>query len=244
MAISAQDIAVAVEGINRIPSLSPLARRLALELISRTDRKRGVCFPSEGRLALSLGCDERSIRRAKFELCGKDSKKPLKLLTVENRGPNKTPLYRIAWATIKAEARTIKRKIRQASEPLVAAAAEAKAQVRERVQAVIGTSAPAHRAGRTFSSAYPSQLKIIEKGFGREWGGGILKPSQIAPEQAHKNAEKRFWAELGKLPQATFIALTAALSPEQQEQAVEAEKRKFGSGVPFVLNALRTREVA
>jgi hypothetical protein len=242
MAISAQDIAVAVEGINRIPSLSPLARRLALELISRTDRKRGVCFPSEGRLALSLGCDERSIRRAKVELRERG------LLTWENRGHDQTQLYRVAWVAIKALAQAIKRRIRQVSEPLVAAAAEAKAkakaQVRERVQAVIRTSAPTHRAGRTFSSAYPSQLKIIEKGFGRERGGGILKPSQIAPEQAHKNAEKRFWAELGKLPQATFIALTAALSPEQQEQAVEAEKRKFGSGVPFVLDALRAREVA
>jgi len=238
MAISAQDIAVAVEGINRIPDLSPLARRLALELISRTDRKRGVCFPSEGRLALSLGCDERSIRRAKVELRERG------LLTWENRGQHKTQLYRVAWMSIKALAQAIKRKIRQASEPLVAAAAEAKAQVRERVQAVIGTSAPTHRAGRTFSSGYPSQLKIIEKGFGREGGGGILKPSQIAPEQAHKNAEKRFWAELGKLPQATFIALTAALSPEQQEQAVEAEKRKFGSGVPYVLKALKAEGVA
>lgn len=240
MAISAQDIAVAVEGINRIPGLSPLARRLCLELISRTDRKRGVCFPSESRLALSLGCDERSIRRAKVELRERG------LLTWENRGQHITQLYRVAWMAIKALAQTIKRRIRQVSEPLVAAAAEAKAQVRERAQAVIRTSAPSHGAnsGRTFSSDYPSQFKIIEKSFGRERGGGILKPSQIAPEQAHKNAEKRFWADLGKLPQATFIALTAALSPEQQEQAVEAEKHKFGSGVPFVLSALRVREVA
>jgi hypothetical protein len=240
MAISAQDIAVAVEGINRIPDLSPLARRLELELISRTDRKRGVCFPSEARLALSLGCDERSIRRAKVELRERG------LLTWENRGQHKTPLYRIAWAAIKALAQAIKRRIRQVSEPLVAAAAEAKAQIKERAQAVIqkSTLAVPKNSGRTFSPAYPSQLKIIEKGFGRERCGGILKPSQIAPEQAHKNAEKRFWADLGKLPQAKFIALTAALTVEQQEQAVEAEKRKFGSGVPFVLNALRTREVA
>lgn len=245
MAISAQDIAVAVEGINRIPSLSPLARRLALELISRTDRKRGVCFPSEGRLALSLGCDERSIRRAKVELRERG------LLTWENRGQHKTPLYRIAWAAIKTLAQAIKRRIRQVSEPLVVAAAEAKVKMQSRIASVLMAprpSSPSQNSGRTFSSNDPSQFYNInsfrKKGFGKGGDGDIPNPSRIAPEQAYKNAEKRFWADLGKLPQDTFIALTAALSPEQQQQAVEVEKRKFGTGVPFVLGILRTSEVA
>lgn len=236
MAISPQDIALAIEGINRIPDLSPLARRLCHELIGRTDRKRGACFPSEARLAASLGCDERSIRRAKVELRARG------LLSWQDRGRHKTSLYRVAFAVIADLARAIKRRIRQACEPLAAKARAVKQTAENQAQRPYrpSSSKPSY-SGRTFSSAYPSQLKNINRAFEGRKGFSVGASPKIDPAQAHKNAEKRFWADLAKLPSDTFIALTAAMTAEQQESAVAAEQRRFGSGVTFILEALRSK---
>ena len=239
MAISKQDVVLAVEGINRIPDLSPLARRLCHELIGRTDRKHGACFPSEARLAVSLGCDERSIRRAKVELRERG------LLAWQNRGHHQTPLYRVLFDAIVAVARAIKRRIREACEPLAAKAAAVTAgrkQAPDRPYRPSSTT-PAG-SGRTFSSGYLSQFINIKGNMGKGGRATLGAPPTIAPEQAHKNAEKRFWADLAKLPADTFIALTAAMTEEQQHAAVQAEQSRFGSGVTAILQALGGRAMA
>lgn len=240
MAIHRQDFPLAIEGINRIPDLSPLARRLCHELIGRTDRKRGTCFPSEARLALSLGCDERSIRRAKVELRERG------LLTWQNRGRHQTPLYRVMFAAIVELAKAIKRRIRQACEPYAAKASANKQTAKKLLQRPHRPSpSPAANPGRTFSSAYPSQFKNINRAWEKRRSVTFgASPGRITVEQAHKNAEKRFWKDMAKLPQETFIALTAAMTPEQQQSAVEAEQRSFGSGITAILEALESEAFA
>lgn len=247
---TAAHIAIAAEGINRIPDLSPIARRLAQELIGRTDRKKGTCFPSEARLALSLGCDERSIRRAKVELRERG------FLTWQNRGRYQTPLYRVMFAAIVQLAQEIKRKIRQAFLPASPPPDEGISghykpngsndshNAPPTQSPIFGSRKRADEPGRTLSPAYPSQFKKINGFEGKGAGATIAPRPRITPEQAAKNAEKRFWADLMRLPRETFIALTASMTPEQQESAVQSESRKFGTGVSTILDALKAGDAA
>lgn len=71
-AISARQIAElrwkAIEAFNGAEGLSPMGRRVGIALIGMMDSRTRACFPSEQRLADSIGVDVRSIRRAKQEL--------------------------------------------------------------------------------------------------------------------------------------------------------------------------------
>lgn len=58
----------AVEAANCAPNLSPLARRVLIELICRMDNKTRACFPSELRIAETMGVHLMSVKKAKAEL--------------------------------------------------------------------------------------------------------------------------------------------------------------------------------
>ena len=105
MAITSKDIAQAAEALNRFPGLSPLARRLGIELINHTCRnprheQHGKAWPSEARLAEALSVTTRAIRKAKAQL------KAHGFLAWEQRGrhPQRTPLYELAWERLRAVA--------------------------------------------------------------------------------------------------------------------------------------------
>lgn len=232
MAISPQDIALAIEGINRIPDLSPLARRLCHELIGRTDRKSRMCFPSEARLALSLDCDERSIRRAKAELRERG------FLTWRNRGRHKTPLYLVMFTVIVELARDIKRRIRQACEPLAKAEA-AKQEAKKQPQPSPAPRSPApDNSGRTVSSAFPSQGLNINRALEKGRSGGFRTPSGLTEHQKAINANTRLWKDIWSLPGYISEMVAERLSPEQMENALQAEQRRFGSGKTVIFEAL------
>ena len=120
--ITPTEVALAAEAINRVPGLSPLARRVGLELINRTDRQSGMCYPSESRLAVSLGCDARSVRRAKQEL------RAASFLDWQNPGHHKRSRYRVMFDTLVDLAKRMKRKITRDSTRALLGDAARKAQ--------------------------------------------------------------------------------------------------------------------
>jgi DNA-binding transcriptional MocR family regulator len=113
LAITPQQIAIAAEALNRLPDLSAIARRVALELLNFTDRKSGIAWPSEAHMAAALGISDRSVRRAKAEL------RALGLLTWRRRGTSwrgRTPVYMLALDKLLSIAKTIKNKVKAAAQ--------------------------------------------------------------------------------------------------------------------------------
>lgn len=66
--IQPKDIALAAQALNRIPNLSPAARRVGVELLQRMDRNTGLTWPSQERLGEALGLSVRSISSAIAQL--------------------------------------------------------------------------------------------------------------------------------------------------------------------------------
>jgi len=259
MAISPADKAIAAEALNRLPNLSPLARRLGIELLNRVDRRTGLAWPSEARLALALDCDERSIRRAKDQL------RAAGLLTWQCRGHHKTPVYMLAWEVLKAIAGTIKAKIKAAfTPPSITALAEKQtaeiAQAPKNTKPETARTSPTARefsdtgkttplaaisrsSGRTFSSPYLTQIKNII-GVGKDFRGlQPPKPHQVLSDtQLNAKAHSRLWQALQRLAPQQLAQLIENVTADMEAVAVKAERYAPGSGLA-TLSRLITQEM-
>lgn len=222
MAVTPQDIALACEAINRAPGLSPLARRVGIELVNHVDRNTGTAWPSEARLADALGVDPRSIRRAKAQL------KAHGFLTWEQRGRHhqRTPLYQIAWNLLRNIAKGIKDRLKAAAKPF-----QRKAQAQPRQQEI--------GLGRTFRAAYLTQVKNIVLDGARKAVQRTSLPSQADPTLLDKRAHSRLYEALGKYPEQTFASILAAMSPDMEQQAIKAERFRQGTGLETLLGLLK-----
>lgn len=82
----------AIEAFNRIPGLSPAARRVGIELICTMDAKTRACFPGELRLSGMLNMWPSAIKKGKADL------KAAGLLTWSNpAGPRHQSHYKFNW---------------------------------------------------------------------------------------------------------------------------------------------------
>lgn len=82
----------AIEAFNRIPGLSPAARRVGIELICTMDAKTRACFPGELRLAGMLNMWPSAIKKGKVDL------RDAGLLSWSNPGgPRHQSHYRFDW---------------------------------------------------------------------------------------------------------------------------------------------------
>ena len=201
-AITARDIGLAAEAFNRISGLSPLARRVGLELVSHANKKTGTAWPSEARLAECLGCTDRAIRKAKAQLAGAG------LISWRQRGRHKqrTPLYIIAWTRLRAIAQGIKERVAKATAPF-----RRKASGQEFSTALTRASAPPDKGkialGRNTRSSYPSHINL--KGLGKVGGGTFERPppDAVSVAEIEKRASARLWAALTALPEQAYNAI-------------------------------------
>lgn len=221
MAITSQDIAIACEALNRSPGLSPLARRVGIELVNHVDRNTGTAWPSEARLADALGVDPRSIRRAKAQL------KAHGFLTWEQRGRHRqrTPLYQIAWNLLRDIAAGIKSRLKAAAKPF-----QRKAQAQPQQQEI--------SLGRTIRAAYLTQFKNIS-------GKGVWKamqerskPSALDPALLDKRAHERLYSVLSTLSPAIYAQLLQTMTPDMEAEAIKAERYQPGTGFKTLQNLL------
>jgi hypothetical protein len=218
MPLTARTKAQAAEALIRHPDLTPAARRVGLELLNHADRKTGVSWPSEARMAEALGVDARTIRRGKAEL------KASGLLEWQRRGRHKTAVYRLLWDKLVQLAASIKARVQKACQTARKAIATAKAATPPPVQKPAGDG-PARASDRTSNAKY-----LTQKGFkgafeGRRLVQAAALRTQITEQELVARASARFWKALQALgPQimAEFIAHPRA--EELQAQAIRAER--------------------
>jgi len=85
----------AIEAFNRIPGLSPAARRVGIELICTMDAKTRACFPGELRLAGMLNMWPSAIKKGKADL------RAAGLLSWDNPGgPRHQSHYTFNWVAL------------------------------------------------------------------------------------------------------------------------------------------------
>lgn len=214
MPLTARQKAQAAEALIRHPSLTPAARRVGLELLNYADRKSGVSWPSEARMAEALGVDPRTIRRGKAAL------RAAGLLVWEQRGHHRTPLYRLLWDRLVELAAAFKAKVTAACSAARKAINAAKPSTSPPPRKPAGDG-PLRSIGRTFLPAYPTQQFKKIAGEGRQrTNHQFLTDAQLVAK-----ASTRFWTALqamGPHLMAQFIAHPQA--DTLQEQAIRAER--------------------
>lgn len=231
MALTARQKAQAAEALIRHPDLSPAARRVGLELLNHADRRTGISWPSEARMAEALGVDARTIRRGKADL------RAAGLLKWEQRGYHRTPIYRLLWDRLVQLAASIKARVQAACK---AARAARKATSTAKASTPPPSPPPAHErpengsarsTGRTFSSSYPTHQGLKGALEGKSSASAAPLRTQITEQELDARASARFWKALQALgPQimAQFIAHPRA--EELQAQAIRAERFKPDHG--------------
>mgnify|MGYP003378805250 CR=1 FL=1 len=215
MAITAREKAQAAEALNRHPDLSPAARRLGIELLNRIDRRTGVTWPSEARLAVALGCCERTIRRAKVEL------RAAGLLSWTCRGQHKTPVYSLLWEALKMIGAAIKAKVKAAFSSVSIP------------QSTTAERGPERPSGRTFSSSYLTQFKNLKgalEGIGRPLAAKTHQ-QVLTDQQLNAKAHSRLWAALQSLSPSYLSQLIDRITEEVEAEAVKAERYSPGRGL-------------
>lgn len=208
MALTARQKAQAAEALIRHPDLTPAARRVGLELLNHADRRTGVSWPSEARMAEALGVDARTIRRGKAAL------RAAGLLTWKQRSHHKTPVYTLLWDRLVQLAATIKARVNsacKAARARIAAVPLKKPRENSRVLSV----------GRTFLPIYPTH-----QGFKGAWEGSKAAPRQVLTDaQLVAKASARFWSALQALgPHVMSQFISHPRATALQEQAIHAER--------------------
>lgn len=238
MAISSSCIAKAAEALIRHPGLSPAARRVGLELLNRIDRKTGLAWPSESRMAEALGVDVRTIRRGKAELAAHG------LLTWVRRGTSwkgRTPLYRLALDLLADLAAGIKTRVREACDKATAALGLSTSPVLK-----TPNNAPRPPVGRTFSPAYLTQFFR-----NRGNGGKVASPSGfwtapgtpqgqvLTDQQLDARASSRFWTALQQFGPDLMAQLICHKDADAlQAAAIKAERYQQGTGLIVLRNII------
>jgi len=221
-AVTAQEIAVACEALNRAPGLSPLARRLGIELVNHVDRATGTAWPSEARLAAALDVTTRAIRKAKTQL------KAHGFLTWQQRGRHRqrTPLYKIAWNLLRDIAAGIKAKLKAAAEKFK----------RPDKQREINL-------GRNGCSSYLTQAKDLIGGLAKSAIQKRSQPSSENPALLNQRAQGRFYSILSALPPATYAQLLQTMTPDMEAQAIKAERYSPGTGFDMLKTLMSEQAV-
>ena len=235
MGITSTDIAKAAEAINRYPSLTATARRVALELLNSVKRDTGLAWPSEARMAEALGVNVRTIRRGKAEL------RKLGLVTWIRRGTSRkgrTPLYALAWDKLLNIAVVIKAKVKAAREaarnrfrtaPSSAASPVSKPQ----------NNGPRPTVDRTSFAAYLSQnLKLSSRG-GFWKAPGTPQGQILTDQQLDARASTRFYTALQQLGVNVMAQLIARPdAAELEAKAIKAERYRPGTGLDMLKASL------
>jgi len=227
MPLTARQKAQAAEALIRLPNLTPAARRVGLELLNYANRATGISWPSEARMAEALGVDPRTVRRGKADL------RAAGLLTWEQRGYHRTPIYRLLWDRLVQLAAAIKQRVqavcsaaRKATTAKPAAPPPSPPPINKRPE-----NGPARSTGRTFSPAYPTHQGLKTAGEGKGLAPAAPLRTQITDRELDARASARFWKALQALgPQIMGQFIEHPRADELQDAAIRAERFKPDHG--------------
>lgn len=236
MAVTAQQIAIASEALNRHPDLSATARRVALELLNNIQRDTGLAWPSEARMAAALAISTRSIRRAKAELAA------LGLLSWQRRGTSwkgRTPVYALAWERLLSLARTFKAKVKDAATAARNRLRKAPAAPRTPVSKTRDNGLPKD-VERTNLAAYLSQCFKLSSGKGFWKAPGTPQGQALTDKQLNDRAQERVYKALRQLGQSAMAQFIERPDAAQLEAAaIKAERYSEGTALAFLAAQLR-----
>jgi len=221
MPITARQKAQAAEALIRLPDLTPAARRVGLELLNHANRATGISWPSEARMAEALGVDPRTVRRGKADL------RAAGLLTWEQRGYHRTPVYRLLWDRLVQLAAAIKQRVqaacsaaRKATTANAATPPPSPPPINKRPE-----NGPARSTGRTFSPAYFTHQGLKTAGEGKGSAPAAPLRGQITDAELNARASARFWKALQALgPQIMAQFIEHPRAAELQDAAIRAER--------------------
>ncbi len=228
MPLTARLKAQAAEALIRHPDLSPAARRVGLELLNLADRKTGISWPSEKRMAEALNVDPRTVRRGKADL------RAAGLVTWKQRGRHKTPVYKLAWDRLVELATAIKARVQAACSAARKAVTTARADARPSASQPAQNpteNGPARDLERTIRPAYPTQQGLKRAGEERNPFRGTPQRQILSDQELDARASARFWTALKALGphlMAQFIAHPHAEA--FQNAAIRAERFKPDHG--------------
>jgi len=224
--ITSTTIALAAEALTRCPGLTPTARRVGHELLNYTDRATGLAWPSEARLADTLGVTVRTIQKAKAQLRQRG------LLTWRQRGrhPQRTPVYQLVWAALVALARGIKARVKRVATRYTSI---------PRSPSGLGTNIRSH---------YLPQ-KNNSYGFGEKKqapGKLVQRQTSTAPTHSPELLRNRAHSRLYEALTATFDQVALGnlferMTPDIEARAMDAEQRRWGTGIGVVIEAVTGR---
>lgn len=221
MAISSTDRAIATVALNRAPNLSHAARRVGLELLNHVNKASGLAWPSEIRLASILGISKRTIARAKAEL------RAAGLLTWQQRGRHRTPIYRLAWEALQGIAASIRAKVDKAK------AFHRNSTRQDAPQPIAKPQPDRARTGLGLPNVAAYLSHSLDIAMGGRWKTPGTPPKQILTDaQLDGKASARLWDALSRLgPQVITQLLDHPQADRIQAEAIKAERYR-PSGTP------------
>jgi len=232
--ITPSTIGQAAEALNRMPGLSPAARRVGSELLSHTNKGLGTAWPGERRMSEALGLCRRTIGRAKKELAEAG------VLRWERRG-RKTALYRLALDTLVGIARRIAKRVTEVTSRRLAG----RGNVRDhRDDSRQRPPQPLQRRSFQLLNGTFSRANVPSQGLVRIGGEvGAPRPASqsiIPDEILNRKAHTRLWESIRGFG-GEFI--TAVMSHEHagdiENEAVRAERYRPGSGLQVLVELLQ-----
>jgi len=234
--ITPTTIALAAEAFTRCPGLTPTARRVGHELLHYTDRTTGLAWPSEARLADALGVTVRTIQKAKAQLRQRG------LLTWRQRGrhPQRTPVYQLAWKALIALARGIKARVKTVAARYAPPVSSPSPPTRQILGTNIRSPYLLQKTNIQRLEGIKQRPKPPEKPVERRSGPDTYQPTPetYSPALLQRRAHTRLWTDLtSKLSERHLANLidTVSTKPDVEKQALTAEQRSWGSGLPLLL---------
>ncbi len=260
--VKENDILFAYKALSIVGGLSANARRVAGAIIDHFNRRTGQCDPSVDRLATLLGVNRATVLRATAELCGTDNDGGPFFLRKSHGGKFHRASYSPNWSKFRSIVKAWEAKMegRQSPRDDVSNVAEVRPCTSQKCD-LNGrkTATQTNRRNQSKkptvqvdgSADVPPDVPPEDKSQGL-WRGRkpqeqrhFLLPFAGGKQPSHSQAakagaERRWYNELQQMDARLSVHIVDALGdrPDVYAGATEAEMRKRGDGLPYVLTAL------
>lgn len=237
------DLMLAAKAMGLASGFSSSARRVFFLLLEHYNRTTGRCDPSYATLAKLLGIAERTVARAIALLI-----KQRFLIVVRHGGQNHCNSYQPNWPLFrKIEADWKSRRAEHSARFDRARLSSFNRQIcPEEQDKSVQQTFPTNSIPLTSDTRQSADTVKAVPTKGAWQGSKISKMSVSSSEAARDSAERRWATELQKRyiqSRELYAVIIEAIDEELKSAVTDAEQKKPGSGVSFVLRELQKRGV-
>ena len=260
--VKENDILFAYKAFNIVAGLSANARRVAGAIIDHFNRKTGQCDPSIDRLATLLGVNRATVLRATAELCGDDDGSAPFFFRKSHGGKFHRASYAPNWSKFRSIVKAWGAKMEGRESPQTDAPNVAEVRPCTSQNCDVNSRKTATQTNRRNQSKKPTvqvdgsadvppsapqadKSQGLWRGRKQQGQHHFLLPFAGGKQPSHSQAakagaERRWYGELQQMDARLSVQIVDALGerPDVYAGATEAELRKRGDGLPYVLTAL------